>query len=63
MAPLTVAAANLAYDKAITKLKRACTELELNIPPADTEDTEASVISQGARHQPFLPGVPWDISL
>ena len=44
MAPLTVATANLAYDKAITKLKRACTELELNIPPSDAEGDEALII-------------------
>ena len=44
MAPLTVASANLAYDRAITKLKRACTELELNIPPCDAEGAEAAHI-------------------
>ena len=44
MDPLTVATANLAYDKAITKLKRACTELELNIPPSDPEGDEALII-------------------
>ena len=33
MAPTTLASANLAYDKAVTKLKRACVELERNLPP------------------------------
>ena len=41
MAPITIASANLAYDKAITKLKRACTQLEYNIPPRETEGPDS----------------------
>ena len=34
MPPITAAAAGLAYDKAISKLQRACIWLEHNIPPS-----------------------------
>ena len=57
MAPLTVATANLAYDKATTKLKQACTKLELNIPPSDTENGEAS--TSGAHSERFGDTPPW----
>ena len=58
MAPLTVATANLAYDKAITKLKRACTELELNIPPSETEGTEALSIPPLRPRERSEPATP-----
>ena len=40
MAPITAASANLAYDKAVTRLKRACRELERNIPPPDNLEAD-----------------------
>ena len=41
MAPITAASANLAYDKAVTKLKRACAELERHIPPPESLEEES----------------------
>ena len=57
MAPITTASANLAYDKASTKLKRACTQLEYNIPPCDTEglDSVTPPLRPRERSDPLTP--------
>ena len=57
MAPITTASANLAYDKASTKLKRACTQLEYNIPPCDTEglDLVTPPLRPRERSDPLTP--------
>ena len=44
MAPITAASANLAYDKAVTRLKRACRELERNIPPPDNLEADDTLV-------------------
>ena len=44
MAPISAALANLAYDKAVTKLKRACAELERHIPPPESLEEEAGSV-------------------
>ena len=39
MAPVTLAAANLLYDKTLSRLKQACVSLDYHIPPSpDAED-------------------------
>ena len=40
MAPITLQTANAAYDKAVTKLKKACVSLDLAIPPPAVPETE-----------------------
>ena len=40
MAPVSAASAGLAYDKAIGKLKKACTSLEHHLPPASDIEGE-----------------------
>ena len=44
MAPITAAAANLAYDKAVTRLKRACANLERHIPPPESLEVDDNVV-------------------
>ena len=39
MAPMTLAAANLIYDKTLSRLKQSCVSLDYHIPPSpDAED-------------------------
>ena len=38
MAPLSLATANGAYERAITRLKRACVALDCKLPPVDPQD-------------------------
>ena len=49
MAPATLASANIAYEKALSKLKQACVSLDYHIPPSpDAEDIPPLQTGQGS---------------
>ena len=50
MAPITLATANVAYERTITRLLRACVSLEHKLPPIDPKDetfSEAPALRPG----------------